>query len=146
MRRIGVVVVLACLLGACSHSSSKNVGLTGKQSTTTSSSEPASTTSSTHEVSKTTAKPGPPAGLGRGDKGDKVMAMEQRLAALHYDVGKVDGVFDAETSQAVIAFQKVEGMGRTGRATDDNLARLATASAPAPLVPAGGAYRAEIDL
>jgi peptidoglycan hydrolase-like protein with peptidoglycan-binding domain len=146
MRRVGVVVMAACLLGACTHSSSKkNVGLTGQSSTTTSSAV-GSTTSTTHEVSKTTAKAAPPAGLGRGDKGDKVMAMEQRLAALHYDVGKVDGTFDTETQQAVIAFQKVEGLSRTGRANDDMLSKLDVAIAPGPLVPGGGANRIEIDL
>jgi hypothetical protein len=58
----------------------------------------------------------------------------------------VDGVFAGGTTNAVIAFQKVQGMARTGRATDDVLAAVARANAPAPLVPGGGATRVEVDI
>jgi peptidoglycan hydrolase-like protein with peptidoglycan-binding domain len=75
-----------------------------------------------------------------------VLALEQRLAALHYDVGPVDGVFDGSTAFAVVAFQKVTGMGRTGRATDDVVAALQMAADPPALVPAGGPSRVEIDV
>jgi peptidoglycan hydrolase-like protein with peptidoglycan-binding domain len=75
-----------------------------------------------------------------------VLALEQRLNALHYDPGAIDGVFDSSTAFAVVAFQKVTGMGRTSRATDDVIAALQTATDPAPLVPGGGAGRVEIDV
>ncbi|MDQ2826428.1 MAG: L,D-transpeptidase family protein [Actinomycetota bacterium] len=72
---------------------------------------------------------------------------EQRLAALHYDVGPVDGVVDARSSNAVIAFQKVNGLPRTGQLTDAVATQiLATTASPAPLVPGGGASRVEVDL
>jgi peptidoglycan hydrolase-like protein with peptidoglycan-binding domain len=81
-----------------------------------------------------------------GAKGADVLAIEQRLDALLYDVAKVDDVYDQNTAYAVMAFQKVHGLERTGRATDDVLAALATAKTPPPLVPNGGENRVEIDI
>jgi len=73
--------------------------------------------------------------------------VEQQLAGLRYDVGAVDGVVDARTSSAVMAFQKVYGLPRTGELTDAVAAQiLATRSAPPPLVPNGGPSRVEVDL
>ena len=88
----------------------------------------------------------PPPGLGTGARGPDVAALEQRLVALLYDVGNVDDVYDQNTAYGVMAFQKVNGMARTGRATDDVIAALATATPPAALVPAGGENRVEIDI
>jgi peptidoglycan hydrolase-like protein with peptidoglycan-binding domain len=88
----------------------------------------------------------PPAGLGPGDTGAQVTALEQRLDALRYDVAKIDDTYDQNTAYAVMAFQKVHGMARTGRATDDVVAALATAKAPDPLVPNGGENRVEVDI
>jgi peptidoglycan hydrolase-like protein with peptidoglycan-binding domain len=110
-----------------------------------------STTSSTAPSTTTTAKPtttthAPLPGLGIGAKGPQVLDLEQHLTALHYDAGKVDGVFDSTTAYAVTAFQKVTGLARTGRATNDVLAALGTAASPAPLLPAGGANRVEVDI
>jgi lipoprotein-anchoring transpeptidase ErfK/SrfK len=72
-------------------------------------------------------------------------ALEQRLADLHFDV-TVDGKMDDSTKQALIAFQKLNGLARTGQPTPDVTNALATATAPAPLRPDGGATRVEIDL
>lgn len=41
----------------------------------------------------------------RGDQGDSVLAIQQALAALGFDPGDADGVFGAQTEEAVIAFQ-----------------------------------------
>ncbi|MDQ3897312.1 MAG: L,D-transpeptidase family protein, partial [Actinomycetota bacterium] len=87
-----------------------------------------------------------PAGLGPGARGAEVAALEQRLDALKYDVGKVDDAYDQNTAYAVTAFQKVHGMARTGRATDEVIAALPTAKAPDALVPNGGENRVEIDI
>ena len=74
-------------------------------------------------------------------------ALEQRLDALQYDVGKVDDVYDQNTAYAVMAFQKVNGMDRTGRATDDVVAALAAGhGTPPPWCPGGGANRVEVDI
>lgn len=112
-----------------------------------------STTSTTVEVTTTTAAPTTtttgkpiPAGLGKGSKGEDVKRLEERLAALKYDAGKVDGSYDSVTAFAVMAFQKVHGLPRTGRATDDVVKLLQTAGAPEPMMPTGGANRVEVDL
>ncbi|HEX2258190.1 MAG TPA: L,D-transpeptidase family protein [Actinomycetota bacterium] len=67
-----------------------------------------------------------------GSRGPVVQELEQRLAGLGYMVGKVDGVFDSATRHGLIAFQKVEGLPRTGRGEPPVMQRLATATAPAP--------------
>ena len=121
---------------------------------------PTTTTSTpTTTVATTTTAPSPlpvgagprPAaaplpGLGPGARGPEVQALEQRLSELKYDPGKVDGVFDGTTGHAVMAFQKVHGLSRTARATPEVLAAVSTATAPAALLPGGGAERVEIDL
>lgn len=76
-----------------------------------------------------------------------VLALEQRLDALRYDTAVVDGVFDRVTAHAVMAFQKVNGLPRTGRATDGLVAAVAAATGiPAALAPEGGPDRVEVDL
>ena len=102
------------------------------------------TTTAAVEVTPTTAPP--PPGLGRGATGPEVQALEEKLTALRYEVGKADGVFDVMTGHGVMAFQKAEGLNRTGRATDDVLAKLAEAQPQAAMLPGGGADRVEIDL
>jgi N-acetylmuramoyl-L-alanine amidase len=52
--------------------------------------------------------------LRSGSKGKAVVAAQKRLAALGYYVGKVDGVYGDATVHAVIALQKVAGLGRDG--------------------------------
>lgn len=88
----------------------------------------------------------PPPGLGKGSSGPEVQALEERLAALRYDVGAVDGKYDGATHHAVMAFQKVQGMERTARATPDVLAAVTTAPMPGAMLAEGGAERIEIDL
>ena len=58
----------------------------------------------------TTAVAVPPQGLGNGDSGDAVRAVEARLAELHFEVVAVDGVFDVDNTYAVQAFQKLAGL------------------------------------
>jgi peptidoglycan hydrolase-like protein with peptidoglycan-binding domain len=83
--------------------------------------------------------PAPPAG--------GPLELEQHLAHLHYDVGAIDGTVDAVTNSAVMAFQKVHGMERTGEVTPELIsAVLATKDTPPPLVPGGGVNRVEVDL
>jgi peptidoglycan hydrolase-like protein with peptidoglycan-binding domain len=90
--------------------------------------------------------PMPPKGLGPGDRGPLVAWAESRLAALHYDVGVVDDLFDAATASAVTAFQKIGGLGRSGRLAQADADALTIAQPPAPVVPNGGPDRIEIDL
>jgi L,D-transpeptidase catalytic domain/Putative peptidoglycan binding domain/PKD domain len=52
--------------------------------------------------------------LGPGSRGRSVYLLERRLADLHYALGVVDGYYGADTMDAVIAFQKLHGLSRTG--------------------------------
>src|SRR5207247_73168 len=50
-----------------------------------------------------------------------VRQAEQRLADLGYWTGRVDGVWDSVSRQALIAFQKVEGRPPTGKLIPEEL-------------------------
>ncbi|MBC7294118.1 MAG: L,D-transpeptidase family protein, partial [Thermoleophilia bacterium] len=52
--------------------------------------------------------------LRQGSVGAEVAWLEQKLADLTYRPGKIDGVFDKRTYQAVVAFEKWEGLSRDG--------------------------------
>jgi L,D-transpeptidase catalytic domain/Putative peptidoglycan binding domain/PKD domain len=52
-----------------------------------------------------------------GSRGASVRGLEQRLRQLHYALGSADGYYGVDTSDAVVAFQKLHGLPRTG-ATD----------------------------
>jgi len=81
-----------------------------------------------------------------GSSGELVKRVEQRLDQLKYFVGAVDGQFDEDTKQAVLAFQKVHGTERNGVVTTPVFNALQLAKDPAPLVPDGGSHRVEVDL
>jgi peptidoglycan hydrolase-like protein with peptidoglycan-binding domain len=116
---------------------------TTEQSTTTTEPPPTTTTSTTQPA----PPPPPPPGLGPGDKGEAVTALETKLTALKYDTGPVDGTYDKITGYAVMAFQKVTGMDRSGRATDDVIAAVnATEGTPPALVTGGPPHRVEVDI
>ena len=69
-----------------------------------------------------------------GDRGDSVRALETRLAALHFAV-RQDGVFAEDDTDAVLAFQKLAGLPRTGIADDALWRRLLVAHVPTPRFP-----------
>ena len=68
--------------------------------------------------------------LAPGARGPSVLALERRLAELRYALRGVDGVYDQDTSEAVLAFQKVNGLPRTGRVESWLWRRLARAGIP----------------
>ena len=76
--------------------------------------------------------------LAAGARGPSVLALEQRLAQLHYALRGVGGVYDQDTTEAVLAFQKVNGLPRTGRVEAWLWPRLARAGIPQAL--RGGDY------
>ncbi len=88
------------------------------------------------------APPGDPV-LRSGGEGPAVAELQLRLASLGYWVGDGDAHYGALTSQAVMAFQKVEGLERDGIAGPVTWLRLAAARRPAPIGIADGV---EIDL
>lgn len=57
-----------------------------------------------------------PQGLAIGDNGPRVLELQQRLIALGYRPGSADGRFGPTTASAVLAFQKRQGLRRTGNA------------------------------
>ncbi len=62
----------------------------------------------------------------------EIQDAEQRLADLGYWTGPIDGKFDADSRDALIAFQKVERREPTGRLTLEELTALNEAKRPKP--------------
>ncbi len=95
----------------------------------------------------TTTTTVPVRNLETGISGPAVRLLEERLDALRYFVGAVDGKYDDDTFHAVMAFQKVNRLARTGTVDGGRLwAAMQNATTPAPLVPDGGSHRVEVDL
>ena len=69
--------------------------------------------------------------------------LQRRLGALHYASLGADGSFGQDTLDAVTAFQKVEGLPRTGRADAAFWTKLARATTPRPRY--GGGDHVEVD-
>ena len=65
-----------------------------------------------------------------GSHGSAVTYLQQRLVALHYDVGSVDGVLGYNTLHAVYAFQKVQGISVDGVVGPTTWSRLASPYRP----------------
>jgi N-acetylmuramoyl-L-alanine amidase len=68
--------------------------------------------------------------LALGSRGGSVVALERRLAELHYALQGIDGYYGTDTFEAVLAFQKVNGLPRTGRVEPWLWRRLAHAGIP----------------
>ena len=62
--------------------------------------------------------------LRKGDKGEEVRRMQQRLMELGYLNGNIDGSFGYQTYSAVLAFQKANGLTRDGEAGPATLTKL----------------------
>jgi Putative peptidoglycan binding domain/L,D-transpeptidase catalytic domain len=75
--------------------------------------------------------------LGLRSEGNAVRALEARLRTLHYALRGVNGYYGWDTYEAVLAFQKVHGMTRTGRVDGAVWRRLARAHVPNAHVPRG---------
>ena len=73
--------------------------------------------------------------------------VEQKLATLMYDVGPADGNIDEQAASAIMAFQKVNSLPRTGELTPALAAQImATQGTPPPMAPNGEPNRIEIGL
>lgn len=84
--------------------------------------------------------------LKQGAKGAEVLLLEQRLAELRIETGKVDGKFDSMTWQGVVGFQKLQGLKRTGIVDDVFRQELNEAIEPAGIIPNGGAGKDHIEV
>jgi peptidoglycan hydrolase-like protein with peptidoglycan-binding domain len=62
--------------------------------------------------------------LQQGDEGPSVSALQLALAALGFDVGAVDGVFNDATAAAVRQFQESQGVPASSAVDDDTWAAL----------------------
>ncbi|MDH4077227.1 MAG: peptidoglycan-binding protein, partial [Acidimicrobiia bacterium] len=87
-------------------------------STTGTTAAPETSTSTTTGPALTPAK--------EGDKGDPVVALQQRLADLGFGMTKPDGSYGRKTAAAVKAFQTVAGLAQTGEADAATVAALGT--------------------
>jgi L,D-transpeptidase-like protein/putative peptidoglycan binding protein len=68
--------------------------------------------------------------LSLGSRGPAVRALERRLRSLHYAIRFVNNFYGADTYEAVLAFQKVHRMSRTGRVSDAVWRRLGRSGIP----------------
>ena len=108
-----------------------------------------STTATPTTVPPPTVPPPPDAAtdgtLQPGEDGPPVLALQERLRDLGYWIGEPDSTYGALTQQAVMAFQKAEGLDRDGVAGPATRAALATATRPAPLDPSGSHIEIDLD-
>jgi N-acetylmuramoyl-L-alanine amidase len=65
-----------------------------------------------------------------GSRGPAVRALQQRLRELHYALPGADGVYSLATYQAVLAFEAVAGLPRTGRVDARTWRHLVKAGVP----------------
>jgi lipoprotein-anchoring transpeptidase ErfK/SrfK len=91
------------------------------------------------------AAPALPATAHPGDHGKGVAALQRQLAALGYEVRKVDGQYGPATEHAVVAFQKVNRISRDGVAGPRTMKALAHPRRPRPRM-GGSGLHLEADL
>jgi peptidoglycan hydrolase-like protein with peptidoglycan-binding domain len=114
---------------------------TTRASTQRTTTAPPTTTTTTAPPTTTTTAPTTTTAAPAGD--EAVFALQQRLTDLHYWLGTPDGRLGTATKQAVLAFQKAEGLDRDGNPGPATLERLDSATVPQPSSLADGV---EIDL
>lgn len=81
-----------------------------------------------------------------GAHGAAVKLMQQRLTALHYDPGTIDGQYGPNTRFAVWALQKVNHLTMSSTVGPKTWAALDHPRVPKALVPKGAKSRAEVDV
>lgn len=69
-------------------------------------------------------EPTPEPALSSGSQGEKVEELQKRLQALGYYTGEIDGQFGPGTREAVVAFQKNNGLDADGLAGTETLGVL----------------------
>jgi peptidoglycan hydrolase-like protein with peptidoglycan-binding domain len=81
-----------------------------------------------------------------GDSNADVTKLQERLRALHYDPGTVNGRYGQPTQLALFAFEKVNRLSLNGTVGDTVWKALDAPRSPQPLVRGGEKERVEIDL
>lgn len=110
------LVAAATLIAGCDTGGANQAAPASSTTVTTAPEPSASASSPAPEPSApaTTAPSPKPQKLKSGAKGEKVVALQQRLTELGYWNGKGDGTFGSQTQQAVYALQKAAGLTRDG--------------------------------
>lgn len=117
----------------------------GRPATSSTTAAPTTTTSTTvAPTTTTTAAAAADGALEPGERGAEVDALQARLTDLGFWLGTPDGTYGQLTRQAVMAFQKSNGLSRDGVAGPATLAALETVGRVTPRVPSGS--HIEIDL
>jgi Putative peptidoglycan binding domain/CHAP domain len=80
-----------------------------------------------------------PTGIGRGDRGADVKALQRQLVKLGHKKLVVDGEFGEKTEKAVGTIQRRNGLAETGVITPDTRTAIARALEPSKPVPKGRA-------
>ena len=157
---VAVGLAAALILGACSvgggdETAQAAPGVTSTSPPTTAApttappttEAPTTTAPPTTEAPTTTTKPKPaaPARLRSGSEGGQVKALQRRLRELGYQVQEADGQFGPETHHSVVAFQKVNGLGRDGVVGPITRKALERPRAPRPRSTKAG-FHVEADL
>ena len=84
-----------------------------------------------------------------GSRGEEVRSIQQKLLQWGYFSGRVDGVFGQETYDAVVRFQKKNGLKADGVAGSDTLAAMGIGSgkkAVAVSASTGSSYAQNVEL
>lgn len=154
----GIAVGAGLLVGSGVLTSSTEVGTEGggeAEASTSSTTAPPTTTSTIASTTTTTTPPtttttAPPAAaadgtLELGESGPEVAMLQGRLSELGFWLGQPDGTYGQLTRQAVMAFQKANGLVRDGRAGPVTLAALGPAGRPEPVDPSGNHLEIDLD-
>lgn len=86
------------------------------------------------------------AALSQGDTGKDVSRAQERLKKWGYYDGEVDGIFGSRTYQAVVRFQRKNGLKADGIIGKETAAALGITLSSSQSSSSGSSYRATIDL
>ncbi|HEX7133872.1 MAG TPA: L,D-transpeptidase family protein [Iamia sp.] len=107
-------------------------------------------TTTTTEAPTTTTTTAPPSTepelLQSGVEGPRTQKLQEDLKRLGFDPGEPDGQFGTKTTQAVWAFQALNGLGKDGVVSPQLADQIAAAPAIAMLRPDLGPTHTEVDL
>jgi hypothetical protein len=110
-----LIAFAASGLFSSDHKSTTTTATTTPEQPTTTAQTTSTTTTTTPTTPETPAVPTLPTGLlKQGTSGNEVKALQQALVAAGQSPGTVDGVFGAQTQQALIAFQQSAGIPADG--------------------------------
>ncbi|WP_310877189.1 peptidoglycan-binding protein [Priestia megaterium] len=75
-------------------------------------------------IENPTTSPSAPSVLRFNSRGDAVKSLQTKLNKLGYSVGTLDGIFGVKTEQALIRFQKAQGLKQTGIADSATVSKI----------------------